>query len=84
MISLGKELERVDWKTIHSEQSRMLLFWKKQRKFEMLQLENLLNEKQTILVKKMDFDGSSFFKLKEYGVIIGVEFLENCEEKGLP
>jgi hypothetical protein len=60
----------------------MLLFWKKERKFEMLELENLLNEKQTILVRKMNFCGEHFFTEVKYGNVLGIDFLENSENKG--
>jgi hypothetical protein len=67
---------------ISLERSRMLLFWKNQRKFEMLELENLLNEKQTILIRKMNFSGEGFFSEKKYGHVINVKFLENSDHRG--
>ena len=48
----------------------------------MLELENLLNEKQTILVRKMNFSGEEFFSEKKYGNVVNVNFLENSDQRG--
>lgn len=74
----------MDWKMVTSEKAKLLIFWDCLRKIEMLELENLLNNKQTLLVRKMDFSQAEFFNRAKYGKPLAVDFLEAVDTKGRP
>lgn len=51
----------------------MILFWDETKTFELIVLDNLLNEKQTLIINRMQSICSNSFNSETYGHFISIE-----------
>ena len=76
VLSFGRSLGRISWQSDGPERSQVLLFWKLTKRFELLEFENLLNEKQTIMVRKLDYLCPTAFTENKYGRIVSLDLIK--------
>ena len=80
MISVNDSIGYLDWFSQGPEKSGVLIYFEKSRKFDFIELENLLNERQTILSQKFSFLFSWNLSPQFYGQIVAVK-VKNLEKR---